>query len=125
MTNTDSPNNGSTGKGFGIGLLIGGLAGIASYYLFGTKEGNKLKHKIIEEFELAKTNLPDAASEFLAKNKPELSPAISEVQAPNKNVIDKLLNAIKPNRTNGTDQVGLDSDESPKRFFTKSGRKLN
>ena len=43
--NNQSSN--SSGHGFGLGLFVGGMAGIASYYLFGTKQGQELKNKLV------------------------------------------------------------------------------
>lgn len=67
MSDVSDNNNGSTGQGFGLGLLIGGLAGISAYYLFGTEEGNRLKKKLVEEFEYARVTIPREIGEILTE----------------------------------------------------------
>lgn len=77
MNDVSDNNNGSTGQGFGLGLLIGGLAGISAYYLFGTEEGNRLKKKLVEEFEYANVTIPREISQILEEQGLKQSPSQS------------------------------------------------
>jgi len=61
----DNSDQQSTGTGFGWGLLVGGFAGIATYYLFGTKQGEALWKKLVEEYEYAKVTIPQEISQIL------------------------------------------------------------
>lgn len=53
----------TTGSGFFAGLTLGVLAGVAGYYLFGTKEGRQAREKISEEWSQAQQLLNSTTAE--------------------------------------------------------------
>jgi hypothetical protein len=126
MSDVSNNNNGSTGQGFGLGLLIGGLAGISAYYLFGTEEGNRLKKKLVEEFEYARVTIPREIGEILAeadvvtRNLPATTlPEGSKGQK------QGLWSAIMGKREPGlSSQPVTMVKKKPKNVFYKSGKKI-
>jgi len=52
MTKKDSS------KSFGIGMMVGLLAGASAYYFYGTKKGRELTQKIKDEYEHQKSLHP-------------------------------------------------------------------
>lgn len=82
MTNNDHetpPDN--AGGGFGLGIVIGALAGAGAFYLFGTKKGNLLKEKLIDEYYQAKEEL---------ENHPEFKAATEKMEQTAKAIEAKL-----------------------------------
>lgn len=125
--------NSSQGKGFGLGMLIGSLVGIATYYMYGTKEGHKLRHKIVQEFDQAKADIPQEIAQILAQQEnndqstsapftntePEATPDQPGLLAKVSNSIKSITKSKTTDAPEETDQ----SDTTP-RFFHKSGKKL-
>ena len=128
----NSPNNqpaGNSGHGFGLGLLVGGVAGIASYYLLGTEDGKRLKQKLIEEFEYAQIKIPQEISQILTEQEDQdvQSAATATEPGESTNLLAKLAAAIKPSGSSA-DKKEAKTKSTPnkpsKHFFTKSGKKI-
>lgn len=119
-------NNGSTGHGFGLGLLIGGLAGISAYYLFGTEEGNRLKKKLVEEFEYARVTIPREIGEILAEaDVVTQNPSATPLPPASKGQKQGLWSAIMGKReTRLSTQPVTMVKKKPKNVFYKSGKKI-
>lgn len=50
MSESSTTARSSSGTGFLAGLTVGVLAGVAGYYLFGTKQGQEVRRKIAQEW---------------------------------------------------------------------------
>lgn len=57
-------NEDTQGGSFLSGLTLGLFAGAASYYLLGTKDGQKLRDRLKNEWDEAKGNLPKVAKDI-------------------------------------------------------------
>jgi len=55
------------GKGFGGGLLLGGLLGAGLFFLFGTEKGRKIKKQIEKKGEKAVGEIQDLVDELAEK----------------------------------------------------------
>ena len=129
----DDIQNQHQNSGFGMGLVIGALAGLGAYYLFGTDEGKDSRDKFVKEFHKAKKDL-EKNEEFqqalkevaIAAEKvkhefetEEIPNAITETSNILKSTGNKLRQLL--NFTNYNDNEFVKSPpKSSKRYFKKS-----
>jgi gas vesicle protein len=59
MSSNQVTTQGTSQGSFLNGFIVGLFAGAAGYFLFGTKKGETIRHKINEEWEQAKVQLSD------------------------------------------------------------------
>lgn len=92
-------------SGFFTGVLLGSIAGASAFFLFGTKQGRKVKKVLIKEGKKLLSELEDL-SQNLEKERAKKSQEIKELQKATTTKIDKVKNII------------------PRRFFHRNGQEL-
>ena len=112
----------SNGHGFGLGLLVGGMAGIASYYLFGTEKGAELRKKLVEEFEYAQIKIPQEISQILeSQEDPAIPEAKNDTAEAAQNFLAQLKSSVKQKTIKESKSTTkTTSPKKTKHFFTKS-----
>lgn len=63
MPESTKSSSSSAGSSFFAGLTVGVLAGVAGYYLFGTKQGQQTREKISAEWAKAQEFMNDSVSQ--------------------------------------------------------------
>lgn len=128
----ENNNQQQGGSGFGMGLVIGALAGLGAYYLFGTEEGKETREKCLKEFHKAKKDLEkneefqqalgelQTAAEAVKKEfeTQELQTAINETGDILKTTTSKIRQLIHHNQEEETESK-TKTNKSSKRYFKK------
>jgi gas vesicle protein len=118
----DWNNDPQAGHSFGWGVIMGGMAGVASYYLFGTKEGNELRQKLIKEYEQARDDLSKKIIESeVILTTPVETTITSELAQPLG--LSAQLKSFWSSLTHNS-ATEPSASTSSRRTFTKSGKKL-
>ena len=128
MTNTNPRKDPS--QNFGLGLFVGTIAGIASYYLFNTPKGRELKAEIIEQFDRHKDHFKKDVEQFVKEHplpqqlsQPESLPEPAEPLEQTATFISKLTAIFKSSSPEtGSADIKV---SGKKNVFTKGGKKLN
>lgn len=146
----NNPPDHNTAKGFSVGLFLGVVGGMATYYMFNSEQGKKLKDKLIHEYDRVATDLPDminqaaqAAEEkldHLAQEAPitttEAAATTTQTIAQTKSLLHRLsekVSSMTTSHTSSTQTTAMENQAQPvsrkqkptKKFFKKSGRSLN
>jgi gas vesicle protein len=118
------------GNGFISGLFFGGLVGAALVFLFGTKEGRKIKDQLTEKGKELINDLPQVVEDLekqgqeFAQKAEEVKKALEEKAKEftplAKEKIATSLSSIEEAQRRGRETAA----KIRKRFFTKKGRKL-
>lgn len=125
----------SNNPGFGNGLIIGSLLGIAAYYVFGTKSGEKVRHEFVQEYQDAKKTIDKQLKQLAVPASDSVTKKKTSNQTQS-SIIHNLLQVF-PNmqkkvaqKSNISSQTSSDKTQStpkpsPKQFFTRFGKKLS
>ena len=152
MNPTKSPVNNppttNNAKGFSVGLFLGVLGGMATYYMFNSDEGKKLKDKLIEEYNQVAVDLPDKISQLAQSAEDKLDHLVQEAPVSTteaaavttqtitqtKSLLHRLSEKVAsmsssdsfPKDSSATHTQPTPRKHTPsKRFFKQSGHKLS
>lgn len=124
-------NDQNRGNGFFSGILLGGLLGAALVFLYGTKEGKKIKDELIKKGREVIDDLPDVVrdlekqgEEFAQKAeevKDKLEEKAREFSSEAKEKIDSSLSHIEEAQKRGREAAAT----VRKHFFVRKGKKLS
>lgn len=109
--------------GFTTGLILGGLIGIGSMFMYGTKKGSKLRRHLAAQLKKVDTHkLVDSTKNTLEQTLSQTSKAIDNLAV--------TTNLATKEVTNQKDQI-IKAAKSPlkrlaavKHYFTKKGKSL-
>jgi hypothetical protein len=128
---TPSPNK--IDDHFGTGLIIGTLVGIASYYFLGTKEGDRLKRKLIHNFEANREQLDSQWLQFLEAHHTQLSslnpkPFQLPTPPPRPSLASRIKSIFQFSSSSTSQAPPSDTPShhhQKKAYFTRMGKKVS
>ena len=123
-------NDQNRGNGFFSGVILGGLLGAALVFLYGTKEGKKIKEELVKKGKEVIDDLPEIVSdlekqgeEFAQKTeevKKKLEEKAKEFSSEAKKKIGSSLSHIEEAQQRGREAAAT----VRKHFFVRKGKKL-
>lgn len=131
-------------SGFFTGVLLGSIAGASAFFLFGTKQGRKVKKILIKEGKKLLSELEDLSQDLekeRAKKSQEMNPphrranAVSSFRlssrlrrdgasSPTQESGDSLKPKIKELQKATTTKIDKVKNIIPRRFFHRNGQEL-